>query len=62
MSHIKLLVYADGVNLLVGNINGIKKNTEALIDTINEVGLDVNTEKTKYVHVDASSPEYRSKS
>jgi hypothetical protein len=43
----QLLVYADDINLLADNINTIKKNTDALIDTINEAGLDVSTEKTK---------------
>jgi hypothetical protein len=31
------------------NIETIKKNTEALIDSSKEVGLDVNSEKTKYM-------------
>jgi hypothetical protein len=35
------------VNLL--NIDTIKKNTQTLIDASKEVGLDVNTEKTKYI-------------
>jgi hypothetical protein len=37
----QLLVYADDVNLL-------GDNTETLIDASKEVGLEVNTEKTKY--------------
>jgi hypothetical protein len=36
----QLLVYADDVNLLGGNIDTIKKNTN--FDTSNEVGLEVN--------------------
>jgi hypothetical protein len=44
-----LLVYADDVNLLGDNIDTIKKNTQTLIDAIKEVGLEVNTEKTKYM-------------
>jgi hypothetical protein len=32
-----------------GNIDTIKKNTEALIDAGKEVGLEVNPEKTKYM-------------
>jgi hypothetical protein len=43
------LVYADDLNLLGDNIDTIKKNTQTLIDASNEVGLEVNTEKTKYM-------------
>jgi sorting nexin-29 len=45
----QLLVYADDVNLLGDNIDAVKKNMETLIDASKEVGLEVNTEKTKYV-------------
>jgi hypothetical protein len=37
------------VNLLGDNIDTIKKNTETLIDTSKEVGLEINVEKTKYM-------------
>jgi hypothetical protein len=37
------------VNLLGDNIDTKKKNAEALIDASNEIGLEVNTDKTKYV-------------
>jgi hypothetical protein len=43
------LVYADDVNLLGDITDSIKKNTETLIDASKEVGLEVNTEKTKYM-------------
>jgi hypothetical protein len=36
------------VNLLGDNIDTIKKNTQTLIDTSKKVGLEVNTEETKY--------------
>jgi hypothetical protein len=45
----QLLVYADDVNLLGDNIDTIKKNTQTLIDASNDVGLEVITEKTKYM-------------
>jgi hypothetical protein len=45
-----LLADADDVNLLGDNIDIIKKNTETLIDASKEeVGLERNVEKTKYM-------------
>jgi hypothetical protein len=44
-----LLVYADDVNLQGNNIDTIKKDTGSLTDASKEVGLEVNTEKTKYM-------------
>jgi hypothetical protein len=43
----QLPVYADDVNLLGDNIDTIT-NTQTLIDASKELGLEVNTEKTKY--------------
>jgi hypothetical protein len=45
----QLSVYADDVNLLGDNIDTIKKNTQTLIDTSKEIGLEVNTEKIEYM-------------
>jgi hypothetical protein len=43
----QLLLCADGVDLFGGNVNTTNKITEALIDTSEEVGLEVNTGKTE---------------
>jgi hypothetical protein len=45
----QLLVYVDDMNLLGDNTDTIKKNTKTLIDASKDVGLQVNTEKTKYM-------------
>jgi hypothetical protein len=45
----QLLVYADDVKLLGDNTDTIKKNTETLTGASKEVGLEVNTKKTKYM-------------
>jgi hypothetical protein len=37
------------VNLLEDNIDTTKKNAESLFDDSKEVGLEANTEKTKYI-------------
>jgi hypothetical protein len=45
----RFLVYADNANLLGDNINIIKKNAGAQIQTSKEVHLGLNTEETKYM-------------
>jgi hypothetical protein len=47
----QLLPYVDVVNLLGGNTEAITISTEILIETIKEVGLDVDVEKSKYMLV-----------
>jgi hypothetical protein len=44
-----LLVYADDVNLLGENINITKKSAEALLDDSKEIGLEINSDNTKYM-------------
>jgi hypothetical protein len=45
----QLLAYTDDVNILGDNIDATEKNTETLIDASKEdVGLEMNVEKTKY--------------
>jgi hypothetical protein len=43
------LAYVDDVNILGENIDNIQKNIGALLDDGKEVGLEVNSEKTKYM-------------
>jgi hypothetical protein len=47
----QLLDYADNVSIFSKNINTINKNTGALLECIRCVGLEVDTEKTKYIVV-----------
>ena len=44
-----LLVYADDVNILRGSLLTVKENAEALVVGSNEIGLEVNADKTKYM-------------
>jgi hypothetical protein len=45
----QFLLYADDADLQGDNLNIIRKNTEFLIDSSYDVGLEVNTEKAKYM-------------
>jgi hypothetical protein len=45
------LAYADDVNIVGENIDTIQRNTKALLDASKDVGLEVNSEKTKYMLV-----------
>jgi len=45
---LKLLVYADDVNILCGSVRTVKKNIEAVLIGSKEIGLEVNAGKTKY--------------
>jgi hypothetical protein len=43
----QLLAYADDVNLLGGSVHTLRKNAKALVAATKEIGLEVNTDKTK---------------
>ena len=45
----QLLAYADDVNILEGSIHTLKENEEALVAASREIGLEVSTDKTKYM-------------
>jgi late competence protein required for DNA uptake (superfamily II DNA/RNA helicase) len=49
----QLLAYADDVNILVDNIDTLQKNTDISLHSSNEVGLEVNVRKTKYILMSA---------
>ena len=57
----QLLVHADDINILVGSIHTIKKNTQALAFASKKTGLEVNADRTTtWLYVCRS--EYRTKS
>ena len=45
----QLLVYVDDVNVLGENLQTIRENTEIFIKASKDIGLEVNSEKTKYM-------------
>ncbi|KAJ4435516.1 hypothetical protein ANN_18132 [Periplaneta americana] len=45
----QLLFYADDVNMLGENPQTVRENTGILLEASKEIGLEVNTEKTKYM-------------
>ena len=44
----QLVVYADDIYILGGSVHTRKENTETLVVTSKEIGLEVNDDKTKY--------------
>jgi hypothetical protein len=53
----QLLICIVDLNLLGDNRDTIKKNTETLTDVSKELGLEVNTEKTKYMLISCHQDE-----
>ena len=47
----QLLVYADDVNILGESVCTIEENTASLVVANNEIGLEVNADKTKYMFI-----------
>ena len=44
----RLLVHAEGINMLGGSVHTVKENAEALLVASKEIGLEVNADGTKY--------------
>ena len=45
----QLLVYADDVNMLGKKLQTVRENAEIFIKASKDIGLEVNSEKTKYM-------------
>ena len=45
----QLIVYANDVNMLGKNLQTIRENTEIFIKASKDIGLEVNSDKTKYM-------------
>jgi len=45
----RLMVYTDGVYMLGGSVDTVKKHTQALVVANKEIGLEVNADKTQYM-------------
>ena len=43
------LVYVDDINMLGENLQTVRENAEIFIKASKDIGLDVNSEKTKYM-------------
>ena len=45
----QLFVYADDVDLIGDDIDALQSNTDVLVEACDEIGLQVNIDKTKYM-------------
>jgi len=45
----KLFVHADDVDLIGEDIDALQSNADVLVEACDEIGLQVNIEKTKYM-------------
>ena len=49
-----LLAYADDFNLIGDDIRTIERNADVLLNACKDIGLAVNTGKTKYTEMDVN--------
>ena len=47
----QVLAYADDVNLIGDDIRTIERNAEVLLNAFKDIGLAVNTEKSKFIEI-----------
>ena len=47
----QVFAYADDVNLIGDDIRTIERNADVLINACKDIGLPVNTGKTKYMEI-----------
>jgi len=45
----QLFVYADDIDLIGDDIDVLQSNTDVLVEACDEIGLEVNIDKTKYI-------------
>jgi len=58
----QLLVYADDVIILGGSVHTVEENAESLVVASTEIGLEENTDKTKYMVMSGDQNARRSHS
>ena len=46
-----ILAYTNGVNLIGDGVRAIERNAYLLLNTCKDIGLAVNTGKTKYIEI-----------
>ena len=47
----QVLTYADDINLIGNDIRTIERNADVLLNACRDIGLEVITEKTKYMGI-----------
>jgi len=58
----QFLIYADDVNIFGRSVTYYKKNTESLVVSSKESGIEVNADKTRYMVISRDQNAGRSRS